>query len=320
MSNENSKWYKKGLIDGIPIAIGYFVVSFALGIAAKKAGFQPWQAAIMSCCMLASAGEFAVVTIVAASGGYIQMFLATVVINLRYLLMSCSLSQKLKPDEKLFHRFLLAYSVTDEIFGIASNVPGRLNPFYNYGATLLPVIGWTSGTFLGCAIGSILPTWLESALGVALYGMFLAIVIPEAKKDKTVGIFVIISFVASFAFSKIPVLCNLSSGMRIIILTIAISAIAALIRPIDDEPSTEGQVATEPDQCELSQSANSVINTEGQVAAAPAQCELSQSEKSVINSEEQDAAHSGKSTTAAETAIVANDSAPEQNAQGESNE
>lgn len=235
--SENTSQYKKGLKDGIPIALGYFAVSFTLGIAAKKAGLLPWQAALMSFAMLASAGEFAVITIIASSGSYLQMFLTTIIVNLRYLLMSCSLSQKLKPGEKLHHRFFIAYSVTDEIFGISSNAEGRLNPFYNYGATTVASPAWTIGTFLGAAVGAILPSWAENALSVALYGMFLAIVIPESKKNKVIAGIVLVSFASSFAFSKIPFLCDISSGMKITILTVVIAGIAALIFPIKEGES-----------------------------------------------------------------------------------
>lgn len=236
---ENLSWYKKGLKDGIPIAAGYFAVSFALGITAKKAGLEPWQAAVMSFAMLASAGEFAVITIIASCGSYLSMFLTTIIVNLRYLLMSCSLSQKVEPEEKLFHRFLISYSVTDEIFGIASNVNGRLNPFYNYGATTISSPAWTIGTFLGALVGAILPPVLENSLGVALYGMFLAIVIPGARKDKVIALIVATSFALSFAFSKIPYICNISGGMKIIILTVLIASVFAAIFPIKDEEKNE---------------------------------------------------------------------------------
>ncbi|MGP1588116.1 MAG: AzlC family ABC transporter permease [Treponemataceae bacterium] len=234
-TNENLHWYKKGLKDGIPIALGYFAVSFTLGIASRKAGLLPWQAAIMSFTMLASAGEFAVITVIACCGGYLQMFFTTLVVNLRYLLMSSSLSQKIKEGEKLHHRFFLSYSITDEIFGIASNVKGKLNPYYNYGATTFSSPAWTIGTFLGAAIGSFLPVQLESTMSVALYGMFLAVVIPSAKKNKIIAGIVFTSFALSFAFTKIPVLLNISDGMKIIILTILISGIAALIFPVKED-------------------------------------------------------------------------------------
>ena len=241
-NTNNSRFFLQGIKDGIPIALGYFAVSFTLGIAAKKAGLLPWQAAIMSFAMLASAGEFAVITIIASSGGYLQMFLTTVVVNLRYLLMSCSLSQKLSPDTKIHHRFLISYSVTDELFAISSSqgiACGNLNPFYHYGATSISSPAWTIGTFLGCAIGAILPQWAENAFSVALYGMFLAVVIPESRKNKVVAGIVLLSFVLSFAFSKIPVLCTISDGMKIIILTIVIASIAAAIFPIKDEAKNE---------------------------------------------------------------------------------
>ena len=149
--------------------------------------------------------------------------------------MSCSLSQKLAPDEKLYHRFLISYSVTDEIFGIASNVEGRLNPFYNYGATTMASPAWTIGTFLGAAVGAILPGWAESAFSVALYGMFLAIIIPPAKKDKVVLGLIVISFASSYLAGILPGIASISSGTRTILLKLVISAVAAIVVPHKEE-------------------------------------------------------------------------------------
>lgn len=221
--------------NGIPIMLGYFAVSFALGIAAKNVGMDAIQAGYMSITMLASAGEFAALNLIASTAGVIEAILTCLVVNLRYFLMSCSLSQKLDPKMKLRHLFLLAHFVTDELFGISIVVDGYLNPFYTYGAALVSAFGWTVGTVLGVIVGNILPLRVANAMGVAMYGMFLAIVIPPAKKDKFLGLVVVISMAASFIFTKLPLLRDISSGFRIIILTVLIAGIAACIKPIRDD-------------------------------------------------------------------------------------
>ena len=231
----NRAWYGKGIRDGIPIALGYFAVSFALGITAKEAGITPLQAGCMSALMLASAGQFAAINVIAAADALLQMAITTLVINLRYILMSSALSQKLDKKMHMIHRLILPCFVTDEIFGIASAVEGRLNPFYNYGAATVAVPGWTLGTMLGAAVGAILPPRIETALGVALYGMFLAIIIPGARKDRVIAVLVIVSMALSYMFSVLPVVSRVPSSMQIIILTVLISACAAILRPVETE-------------------------------------------------------------------------------------
>lgn len=240
---ENRKWFLRGIKDGVPIAMGYFAVAFALGIAAKKAGMSAFQAGAMSAVMLASAGQYAAITVIAAGGGYLQMAVTTLIVNLRYLLMSCALSQKADPQMKLRHRFLVSYAITDEIFGIAMAVEGRLNPFYNYGAAAIAAPGWTAGAFLGAAAGAILPQRVENALSVALYGMFLAIIIPAAKKDRIVAGIVAVSMACSLIFTKAPILREVSSGMQIIALTVLIAGAAAYLFPVEEE--AEGGRANE---------------------------------------------------------------------------
>ncbi len=232
---ENRTWILKGMRDGLPIGMGYFAVAFALGIAARKAGMSAMQAGIMSITMLASAGQYGAITVIAGGGGYLQMAVTTLIVNLRYLLMSCALSQKVDPDLSLGHRFLLSYPITDEIFGIAMTVPGRLNPFYNYGAAMVAAPGWTMGAFLGAAVGAVLPRRVENALSVALYGMFLAIIIPAARKNRIVAGIVAVSMLYSFLFTKIPLLKDISSGMQIIFLTVLIAGGAAVLFPVKEE-------------------------------------------------------------------------------------
>lgn len=224
---------------GVPIGLGYFAVAFTLGITAKNIGLTPLQSAFMSFTMHASAGEFAAMTVIAAGSGYVEMAITQLVINLRYLLMSCALSQKV-PEKLWFpHRFFISYYITDEIFGISSTVDGKLNPFYNYGAACVASPGWVLGTFLGALVGNILPAGIASAMNVALYGMFLAIIIPPAKKNVIIAIAVIVSFVCSYLCGILPGIKNLSDGTRTIILTVIISSIIAIVKPIEDDINTD---------------------------------------------------------------------------------
>ena len=233
-------WFRKGLHDGIPICMGYFAVSFTLGIAAKAIGMTAPQSFWMSAGMVASAGEFAALVLIQSGAGVIEMITTTLIVNLRYLLMSTALSQKLSPDLPIRHRFFTAYCITDEIFGLCSAVDGYLNPFYAYGITLISVAGWTSGTVLGVLVGNILPDWASNAMSVSLYGMFLAIIIPPARENRFIGLLVFISMAASWILSVLPLLSQISSGFRIIILTIVIAGIAAAIRPIEDKAPDAG--------------------------------------------------------------------------------
>jgi len=231
----NLKWYKKGVKDGIPIGLGYFAVAFTLGIVAAKAGLTAFQALLATGLTNASAGGYAGFEIIAESGGYLAMAISQLVVNARYLLMAASLSQKLNPETPLLHRALVAFDVTDEVFGISIAVKGNLNPFYNYGAMTVSIPGWALGAFFGVIMGDVLPPSLVSALSVGLYGMFLAIIVPPARKDKVIALLVVVSMALSFAFAKLPFVCEISSGMRVIILTVVISLAAAIIFPREDE-------------------------------------------------------------------------------------
>ena len=230
----NRTCFRSGVRDGIPIALGYFAVAFTLGIAARNAGFSAVQAMIESLTNNASAGEYAVFALASAGAGYWEVAVMTLVANARYLLMSCALSQKLAPDTPLRHRMLVAYDVTDEIFGISIAVPGRLNPWYTYGAVSVAIPGWGLGTFLGVIAGSALPARLVSALSVGLYGMFIAIIVPPARKSRLIAALVLISFAASFIAGRWSLLAGVSSGVKTIILTVAISLAAALLFPVKD--------------------------------------------------------------------------------------
>lgn len=232
---ENKKWYKKGLRDGVPIGLGYFAVAFTLGIVAKKAGLTAIQTFLATALTNASAGGYAGFTAIAENSGYIDIALTMLIVNARYLLMSAALSQKLAPNTPLRHRMLVAFDVTDEIFGISVAVKGTLNPYYNYGAMTVSIPCWATGAALGVIMGNILPQNLVSALSVGLYGMFLAIVIPPARKNKIIAGIVIISMILSFLFTKIPFISGMSSGVRVIVLTVAIALLAAILFPVKEE-------------------------------------------------------------------------------------
>ncbi|MCR5602924.1 MAG: AzlC family ABC transporter permease [Lachnospiraceae bacterium] len=225
--------FKNGIRDGIPIGLGYFAVAFSLGFMAKKCGLSPLQGFIGSFFTRASAGEYGVYTMVVQDAGYLAVVAMSLVTNLRYLLMSTALSQKFLPETPLFIRILTGCCVTDEIFGISIAYPGYLNPAYTFGAFSISTPLWALGTTCGIIAGSVLPGSIVSALSVALYGMFIAIIIPPSKKDKAVGIAVAVSFLLSYVVRRpeISGTINLSSGAVTIILTILISAAAACIKP-----------------------------------------------------------------------------------------
>ena len=237
--NTRKQIFLKGMKDGIPIALGYFAVSIALGITARAAGLTAVQASLASFMITASAGEYAGFTLIAAGAGYIEVIVMEAVANARYLLMSCSLSQKLKPDTPLAQRLLMGAGVTDEIFGISINYPGNLNPIYTYGAMFVSIPAWTSGTFLGVVLGNILPDRLVSGLGVCLYGMFIAILIPAAKQNKVVKILVPVCFLISFIFNEFKIFDVIPEGVKVIGLTVVISLAAAVLFPVKDEEKEE---------------------------------------------------------------------------------
>lgn len=232
MAESNKTWYLRGLKAGIPIGLGYLAVAFTLGIAARSAGLTAFQATLTSFLINASAGEFVGFTLIGAGASYLEVAIMEAVANARYLLMSFSLSQKLHPKTGLLHRLLIGWYVTDEVFGVSISAPGYLNPWYTYGAISMACPGWAVGTCLGVIMGNILPANVVSALSVGLYGMFIAIFVPESKKSRTVLIVVLISMALSFALARIDLFSGISEGVRTIILTVVLSAAAAVIAPV----------------------------------------------------------------------------------------
>ncbi len=235
MKGHKTMDFKKGIRDGIPIALGYFSVSIAFGLMAAEAGCTWFEAMLISLTNLTSAGQFAGVTVIAGMGTYFEMILTQLVINSRYALMGISLSQKVDGRFRGVWRLLLGYAITDEIFAVAIGQEGELSRGYYAGLMSIPVIGWTSGTVVGAVLGNIMPLIITNALGVALYGMFIAVVVPKARENVHVLAAVAAAVAISAALYYIPVFDGISSGFAIIICAVAASALAALLFPVKEE-------------------------------------------------------------------------------------
>ncbi|MBQ7292228.1 MAG: AzlC family ABC transporter permease [Clostridia bacterium] len=234
MNTENKTLFRKGLKDGIPTALGYLSVSFAFGITAVKAGLSPLVAVLISLTNLTSAGQLAGVPVIASCGSLVGLALAQLTINIRYFLMSISLSQKLDKSFTMPHRLITAFGVTDENFGVAVSQEGRLKPVYIYGLILLPFLGWTFGTLLGAVAGEILPESVIDALGIAIYGMFVAIVLPPAKREKGVLVASLIAIAISLSLAYVPLLSLIPSEYAIIIAAVSAAAVAAILFPVKE--------------------------------------------------------------------------------------
>lgn len=225
------KRFLEGIKDGIPICLGYFSVSMAFGLAVAQAGIPVWIAVMISLSNLTSAGQVAGTNILIAGGNMIELAMTTLIINIRYFLMSLSVSQKTDTRAGILKRMAMAFGITDEIFAVSMKHKGELTPAYMAGLILTPVIGWTSGTFLGAVANSIIPAAVSDAMGIALYGMFIAVIIPDAREHKNVFFVVILAILASLVFYFTP-LKALSTGWSIIIITILVSGIAAFLFPV----------------------------------------------------------------------------------------
>ena len=225
-ANQIGSIWKKGMKDGVPICLGYFAVSFTFGMLAVGQGLSVWEAVFISLTTVTSAGQFAGLTLIAAGSPYYEMAITQLIINLRYCLMSFALSQKLEM-KAFFHRFLVAYGVTDEIFGVTVSQEGKVSPHYSYGAMSVAIPGWVLGTLAGAISGNLLPDFMVSALGIAIYGMFLAIIIPPATENKVVLKVVLGAMIMSGLFSFLPVLNKVSAGFVIIITTLLVAGAAA---------------------------------------------------------------------------------------------
>lgn len=232
-------WYKKGLKAGVPIALGYFAVSFTFGMMAISGGLSIGEAVLISATNLTSAGQFAGLTIILSNGTYLEMILSQLIINLRYSLMSFSLSQKLDRRESWNHRYFVAFGVTDEIFAVSISQNGKISAFFNYGAMSLAIPGWVVGTLCGALLGNVLPNFVVSALQIAIYAMFIAIIIPPAKQNKNILYVIIASLVLATCFKYLPLLKEVSSGFVIILCTLTVSLLAAKLAPVSEEDKYE---------------------------------------------------------------------------------
>lgn len=227
--------FGKGVRDGIPICLGYLSVAFAFGILATSSGLSVLEAVLISAFNVTSAGQLAAVPIIALGGGFFELALTQLVINMRYALMSVSLSQKLSQGVRLPDRFLISFVNTDEVFAVAMANSGVVGRKYLYGLILTPFLGWTLGTLLGALAGNVLPPLAVSALGIALYAMFIAIVIPAARGDRKVALCALVAVAFSCILYFAPVLKEIPSGFAIIISAVLASLIFAILAPIPDE-------------------------------------------------------------------------------------
>ena len=227
--------FTQGLKDGFPICLGYFSVSVAFGMTTVLAGMPLWAAVLISLTNLTSAGQFAGANLMIAGGNMIELGLTTLVINIRYFLMSLSVSQKVERKMSMKERLAVSFGITDEIFAVSMQHKGELSTPYMAGLIITPVLGWTGGTLAGGIATSFMPEALSSALGIALYGMFIAVIIPPAREERSVLFTVILAILASLAFTYLPGLKSLGGGWSIIIITILVSAVAAWLFPREPE-------------------------------------------------------------------------------------
>ena len=227
--------FKQGIKDGIPICLGYFSVSMAVGLMAVKAGLPVWTAVLISFSNLTSAGQYAGIGIMAAGGGALELFVTTLTINMRYFLMSLSVSQKLDDKFNIPKRMIAAYGITDEVFAVSMQRKKDLSFLYMVGLILTPLLGWTLGTLTGAVAADLLPQIVSNAMGIALYGMFIAIIVPPARENSKVFFAVALAIVASLCFAYIPGIKTLSSGWKIIIIAVFVSGLAAFLFPIKED-------------------------------------------------------------------------------------
>ena len=235
----NIKQYKLGLRTGLPVGLGYFSVSFGFGAMAAANGVRVLDATLISLTNLTSAGQFAGLTLILAGTTLWEMILTQLVINSRYALMSLALGQRLGESVGVGKRLAVAFFNTDEVFALGMARSGKLTPAYFLGAGTVAAIGWTLGTAMGAIAGSVLPASVQTALGIMLYGMFIAIVVPQAKQEKSMGICMILALIFSCLFTWLPGLNAVSTGIAIVICTVAAAAICAWAFPVPDEEVAE---------------------------------------------------------------------------------
>lgn len=227
--------YRAGMKAGMPVCVGYFSVSFGFGAMAVSQGLTVLQAILISASNLTSAGQFAGLTVITAGAALIEMILTQLVINSRYALMSLALGQRLGPEAGIRQRLAAAFFNTDEIFALGMSREGKLTTSFFLGAGTVAALGWTGGTALGAVAGSLLPGSVRTALGIMLYGMFIAIVVPQARQEKSLAICLVLALIFSCLFTWVPGLKTVSAGLAIVICTVAAAAICALAFPVAEE-------------------------------------------------------------------------------------
>ena len=231
----------RGLRDGLPIGVGYFAVAFSLGIVARQTGLTPLQGFVASLLNHASAGEYALYSLIAARAAFWEIALVIMITNMRYLLMSTALSQRIPTETGMAGRIATGFCITDEIFALGIGYAGKLSLAYLGSAFILADLMWSAGTMTGIIAGNVLPANVVGALSVAIYGMFLAIIIPPARKNKVIAGLVAAAFACSFAVNRISIFSGMSDGVKVILLTVVISAIAAALFPVKDDEETGGK-------------------------------------------------------------------------------
>ncbi len=230
---------KEGIKDGIPIALGYFSVSVAFGVSAVGAGVPWWGASLISLTNLTSAGQKAGVDVMAVGGSILLIVLTTLIINMRYFLMGVSMSQKVEEKMPIWQRLLIAFGITDEIYAVSMGKKHDLTAPYMAGLIIPPVFGWTGGTVLGSVATNFMPQVLADAMGIALYGMFIAVIVPPSKENKKVLTAVIMAIALSVMFTYLPVINKLETGWAVIIITVIVSGIAATLFPVKEDNGNE---------------------------------------------------------------------------------
>ncbi len=231
MSND----FKAGVKHGIPICLGYIPVSFTFGLMAVSAGIPKWTAILISLTNLTSAGQFAGITLISAGTAYFELGLTVFIINLRYMLMSLSISQKIDRKINTLQRMLFSFGITDETYVVASLQPNKLSSSYLFGLISMPIFGWNLGTILGVFISDLLPLTLQNAMGIALYGMFIALIVPPARKERKILVIIIIAVAIMCMFRYISIFSGISSGFRIIISSVVAAAAGAYFFPNKEE-------------------------------------------------------------------------------------
>ena len=225
----------KGMLHGVPICLGYLAVSFSFGIFAVAQGLSIFETVLISMFNMTSAGQLAGVPIIACGGSLLELASTQLFINLRYALMSVSLSQRLDGKVRLLDRVLIGFGVTDEVFAVSVSQPSEVSKQYMAGLILVPYLGWAGGTLLGAVAGNVLPAVVTTALGVAIYGMLIAIVVPPMRDHRPTALCVLLAVALSCAFRYLPFLSKVSAGFVIIICAVAASALLAALRPVSQE-------------------------------------------------------------------------------------